>query len=110
MNPWVNFGINFRYFFVRKTMFVKYAQGFIVLPGGFGTLDELFEAMTLVQTQKVTSFPIVLIGTEFWKRAIHFDALVEEGTISPDNLELFHYTDDPQAAWDHICAFYKIDC
>ena len=63
LNPYVNLGINFRYFFARKTMFVKYAQGFVVLPGGFGTLDELFEALTLVQTRKVTSFPVVLFGT-----------------------------------------------
>ncbi|WP_087874358.1 TIGR00730 family Rossman fold protein, partial [Arthrobacter globiformis] len=66
LNQWVDLGINFRYFFARKTMFVKYAQGFIVLPGGLGTLDELFEAMVLVQTQKVTSFPIVLLGAQFW--------------------------------------------
>lgn len=66
LNQWVDLGINFRYFFARKTMFVKYAQGFIVLPGGLGTLDELFEAMVLVQTQKVTSFPIVLLGKDFW--------------------------------------------
>ena len=66
LNEWVDIGINFRYFFARKTMFVKYAQGFVVLPGGFGTLDELFEALTLVQTQKVTWFPIVLVGTAYW--------------------------------------------
>ena len=66
LNPWVDIGINFRYFFARKTMFVKYAQGFVVLPGGFGTLDELFEALVLVQTRKVTSFPIVMVGTEYW--------------------------------------------
>ena len=66
LNEYVDLGVNFRYFFARKTMFVKYAQGFVVLPGGFGTLDELFEAVTLVQTQKVTSFPIVLIGTDYW--------------------------------------------
>ncbi|MCP6390461.1 LOG family protein, partial [Klebsiella pneumoniae] len=64
LNDWVDLGINFRYFFVRKTMFVKYAQGFVVLPGGLGTLDELFEALTLVQTRKVTEFPIVLVGTD----------------------------------------------
>ena len=67
MNEWVDIGVNFRYFFARKTMFVKYAQGFIVLPGGFGTLDELFEALTLVQTQKVTQFPVVLVGTDYWQ-------------------------------------------
>ena len=66
MNQWVDLGVNFRYFFARKTMFVKYSQGFIVLPGGFGTMDELFEALTLVQTRKVSSFPIVLVGSEYW--------------------------------------------
>src|SRR5215203_1671794 len=66
MNDWVDLGVNFRYFFVRKTMFVKYAQGYVVLPGGFGTMDELFEALTLAQTQKITSFPIVLFGTDYW--------------------------------------------
>ena len=66
LNEWVDLGINFRYFFVRKTMFVKYAQAFVILPGGFGTLDELFEALTLVQTRKVTRFPVVLFGTEYW--------------------------------------------
>ena len=67
LNQWVDIGINFRYFFARKTMFVKYTQGFVVLPGGLGTLDELFEALTLVQTQKVTSFPLVLLGTDYWR-------------------------------------------
>ena len=66
LNPYVNLGINFRYFFARKTMFVKYAQGFVVMPGGFGTLDELFEALTLVQTRKVTSFPVVLFDRSYW--------------------------------------------
>ena len=67
LNPYVDIGINFRYFFARKTMFVKYSQGFVVLPGGLGTFDELFEALTLVQTQKVTSFPVVLIGSDYWR-------------------------------------------
>ena len=66
LNRWVDLGINFRYFFARKTMFVKYSQGFVCLPGGFGTLDELFEALTLVQTKKVTKFPVVLFGSEYW--------------------------------------------
>ncbi len=74
LNEYVNLGVNFRYFFARKTMFVKYAQGFIVLPGGFGTLDELFEAVTLVQTQKVTSFPIVLLGRDYWSRVARLAA------------------------------------
>lgn len=100
MNEWVDLGINFRYFFARKTMFVKYAQGFIVLPGGFGTLDELFEAMTLVQTQKVTSFPIVLIGTEFWAPLWEWvrGSLLANGMISAKDLDLVHLVDDPAEA------------
>ena len=72
LNPYVNLGINFCYFFARKTMFVKYAQGFVVLPGGFGTLDELFEALTLVQTHKVTQFPVVLLDTEYWRGLVEW--------------------------------------
>lgn len=100
MNDWVDLGINFRYFFARKTMFVKYASGFIVLPGGFGTLDELFEAMTLVQTQKVTSFPIVLIGTEFWSPLWAWvrDTLLANGMVSSKDLDLVHLVDDPAEA------------
>ncbi len=74
LNEWVDIGVNFRYFFARKTMFVKYAQGFISLPGGFGTFDEIFEAITLVQTQKVTSFPIVLLGTAYWSGLLDWSA------------------------------------
>ncbi|MCC9146372.1 MULTISPECIES: TIGR00730 family Rossman fold protein [unclassified Arthrobacter] len=100
LNEWVDLGVNFRYFFVRKTMFVKYAQGFIVLPGGFGTLDELFEAMTLVQTQKVTSFPIVLIGTEFWNPLLGWirETLLAEGMVGEADLKLLHVVDDPADA------------
>lgn len=104
LNSWVNRGINFRYFFVRKTMFVKYSQGFIVLPGGFGTLDELFEALTLVQTQKITGFPIVLVGTEYWGGLVGWltDVVAKERTISPKDLDLFHLTDDPDEAVDIV--------
>ena len=100
MNRWVELGVNFRYFFARKTMFVKYAQGFVVLPGGFGTLDELFEAVTLVQTRKVTRFPIVLVGTAYWSGLVEWlrDAAVEHGTIGPADLELLHVVDDPAEA------------
>lgn len=100
MNEWVDLGINFRYFFARKTMFVKYAQGFIVLPGGLGTLDELFEAMVLVQTQKVTSFPIILIGTQFWAPLWDWvrNTLVGEGMASDKDLNLVHLVDDPAEA------------
>ena len=96
LNSYVNRGVNFRYFFARKTMFVKYAQGFIVLPGGFGTLDELFEALTLVQTQKVTSFPIVLMGTDYWGGLIGWlrDTALPRGTVSAADFELIHLTDD----------------
>src|SRR4051795_8458536 len=96
LNEWVDVGIAFRYFFVRKTMFVKYAQAFVILPGGFGTLDELFEALTLVQTGKVTRFPVVLIGTSYWQGLLDWvrDVMVPSGRISPDDLDLITLTDD----------------
>ncbi|WP_347059567.1 TIGR00730 family Rossman fold protein [Blastococcus sp. HT6-30] len=96
LNEWVDVGISFRYFFVRKTMFVKYAQAFVILPGGFGTLDELFEALTLVQTRKVTRFPVILLGTEYWSGLVGWirDTMVAEGTISPGDLDLITVTDD----------------
>jgi len=100
LNPYVNLGINFRYFFARKTMFVKYAQGFVVLPGGFGTLDELFEALTLVQTQKVTSFPVVLFDSDYWSGLIRWlsSTPLDHGTISASDLEMFTVTDDADEA------------
>ncbi|PYC72130.1 TIGR00730 family Rossman fold protein [Streptomyces tateyamensis] len=96
LNEFVDLGLNFRYFFVRKTMFVKYAQGFVVLPGGLGTLDELFEALTLVQTKKVTRFPVILFGTAYWSGLVDWlrDTLVAQGKASPADLELFRVTDD----------------
>ncbi len=96
MNEYVDVGVNFRYFFARKTMFVKYAQGFIVLPGGFGTFDELFEALTLVQTQKVTSFPIILMGSEYWSGLVTWirDTVLADGKVSESDLEMFHVTDE----------------
>jgi uncharacterized protein (TIGR00730 family) len=104
LNPYVNLGINFRYFFARKTMFVKYSEGFVVLPGGFGTLDELFEAVTLVQTGKVTSFPIVLIGTEFWSPMLDWvrESLLGHGVVSESDLELMWLTDDVDEAVGYI--------
>jgi uncharacterized protein (TIGR00730 family) len=106
LNEYVNLGVNFRYFFARKTMFVKYAQGFIVLPGGFGTLDELFEAVTLVQTQKVTSFPIVLMGCEYWAGLFEWlrGTLVEAGTVNTRDIDLLHVTDDIDEAVRLIVA------
>jgi uncharacterized protein (TIGR00730 family) len=96
MNQYVDVGVNFRYFFARKTMFVKYAQGFVVLPGGFGTLDELFEALTLVQTQKVTSFPIILMGNGYWSGLVDWirGTALEHGKVSAADLDMFHVTDD----------------
>src|ERR1700712_2455713 len=96
LNEWVDVGINFRYFFARKTMFVKYSQGFVVLPGGLGTLDELFEALTLVQTQKVTSFPLVLLGTDYWQGMIDWlrDRALTHGTISQVDIDMLNLTDD----------------
>lgn len=96
MNQWVNLGINFRYFFARKTMFMKYSQGFVALPGGFGTLDELFEALTLVQTKKVTKFPVVLFGSEYWGGLAEWikTSVAGAGNISPPDLNLIHVTDD----------------
>jgi hypothetical protein len=100
LNRYVDLGVNFRYFFARKTMFVKYAQGFIVLPGGFGTLDELFEAVTLVQTRKVTSFPLVLMGTAYWNGLLHWlrETAAATGTITLADIDLLHLTDDVDEA------------
>ena len=100
MNPWVDLGVNFRYFFARKTMFVKYSQGFVVLPGGFGTFDELFESLTLVQTQKITEFPIVLVGSDYWRGLLDWLAgpVLDHGMISEHDLHLVHVVDDPREA------------
>jgi uncharacterized protein (TIGR00730 family) len=96
-NPYLTSSLDFKFFFVRKTMFVKYAIGFVVFPGGFGTLDELFEALTLIQTDKVTDFPVVLFGTEYWRGLTDWirDRLIAEGMISPGDERLFTVTDDP---------------
>jgi uncharacterized protein (TIGR00730 family) len=100
LNEWADVGINFRYFFARKTMFVKYSQGFAVLPGGFGTLDELFEALTLVQTRKVTRFPIVLIGSEYWSGLLAWlrDVAMAEGMLNQADLDMLDVTDDVDEA------------
>jgi uncharacterized protein (TIGR00730 family) len=100
LNPWVDVGINFRYFFARKTMFVKYAQGFVVLPGGLGTFDELFEALTLVQTQKVTSFPLALLGVDYWQGMITWlrDTVLADGKIAESDLDMLVLTDDVDEA------------
>ncbi|WP_197024177.1 TIGR00730 family Rossman fold protein [Nocardiopsis sp. CNT312] len=104
LNPYIDVGMTFRYFFVRKTMFVKYSQAFVVLPGGFGTLDELFESITLVQTKKVTRFPVVLVGTEFWGGLAEWieSSLSKHGLIGPQDTHLFRLTDDPDEVVDII--------
>ena len=96
LNDWVDVGVNFRYFFVRKTMFVKYAQAFVVLPGGFGTMDELFEALTLVQTRKVTSFPVVLYGSAYWGGLLDWlrSTMLTNRMINEVDLDLIHVSDD----------------
>lgn len=103
-----HYTINFDYFFVRKVMFVKYSQGFIVLPGGFGTLDELSEALTLIQTQKIGRFPIVLVGKEFWSGLIDWftSTLLSNGLIAEKDLSLFRVVDTAEEAVAHIKAFY----
>lgn len=109
-NPYINklYSLNFDYFFVRKVMFVKYSQGFIVMPGGFGTLDELTEALTLIQTNKIGKFPIVLVGSEFWSGLLDWfkETLLQEGMISEGDLDLYRVVDSADEAVAHIKAFY----
>jgi hypothetical protein len=109
-NPYVTPGLSFKfhYFALRKMHFMMRAKALVAFPGGFGTLDELFEVMTLVQTRKSRPVPILLFGTTFWKGLIDMDVLVQEGTISPSDLQLFHYVDTPEAAWQAICNFYQL--
>ena len=109
-NPYVSLELSFKfhYFALRKMHFLMRAKALVAFPGGFGTLDELFEVMTLVQTRKAKPVPIVLFGVDYWKRLINMDLLIEEGTISPEDLDLFHYTDSPQEAWNKIKEFYQL--
>ncbi|WP_343214046.1 TIGR00730 family Rossman fold protein [Gemmatimonas sp.] len=99
-NPYVDTLVNFRYFFVRKTMFIKYSNAFIIFPGGFGTLDELFEALTLIQTGKIYQFPVILFGTHYWAGLVRWigSRMAAEGKISPGDLDLLLLTDDPREA------------
>jgi uncharacterized protein (TIGR00730 family) len=110
-NPYVtpDLSFKFHYFALRKMHFMMRAKALVAFPGGFGTLDELFEVMTLVQTRKARPVPILLFGTAFWKSLINMDVLLQEGTISPDDLQLFHYVDTPEAAWQAICDFYQLN-
>jgi hypothetical protein len=98
----------FHYFALRKMHFMMRAKALVAFPGGFGTLDELFEVITLVQTRKAKQVPIVLFGSDYWKRLINFEMLVEEGVISAADLDLFQFADEPQAAWDIIRTFYRL--
>ena len=103
-NPYItpDLSFQFHYFAIRKMHFLMRAKGLVVFPGGFGTMDELFETLTLVQTHKIKPIPIVLFGREFWERFLRFDILVEEGTISPEDLSLFQYVETAEAAWEII--------
>jgi uncharacterized protein (TIGR00730 family) len=111
-NPYADLSINFRYFFVRKTMFVKYADGFVIFPGGFGTLDELFEALTLVQTQKIKRFPIILFRSSYWQGLLDWarDQLLAGGTISPEDLDLLVVTDSVDEACETLRRCYEQRC
>lgn len=104
-NPYANFPLNFKYFFVRKVLFMKYSTGFVCMPGGFGSLDELFEALTLIQTQRIKPFPIVLVGTDFWAGLVDWikDKLVGRGNISPEDMLLFKVLDDA----DEVVNYFK---
>jgi hypothetical protein len=109
-NPYVtpNLSFKFHYFALRKMHFMMRAKALVAFPGGFGTLDELFEVITLVQTRKAKPVPIVLYGTEYWKRLVNIDTLVEEGAIAAEDLQLFQYADQPEAAWALIKDFYGL--
>lgn len=106
LNPYVDISMEFRYFFTRKTMLVKYSQAIVVLPGGFGTMDELFESLTLIQTGKIHNYPVVLIGTEYWSGLVDWlrNTMATQGKISDDDLDLIYLTDDLQEARDYVSA------
>jgi uncharacterized protein (TIGR00730 family) len=107
LNPYVDLGVEFRYFFARKVMFVKYADAFVIFPGGYGTLDELFEALTLIQTKKIRDFPVILVGRDYWEGLIGWlrDTLLERAAIEPADVDLLRVTDDPEEACQIINAY-----
>ena len=111
-NPWLDISLRFKHFYARKTMFVRAAEGFVVFPGGFGTVDELFESLTLIQTGKVLHFPVVLFGSGYWRGLIDWirDPLLAEGMISPDDVDLLAVTDDPQEACELVVDCYERRC
>lgn len=106
-NPYANVSINYHYFFIRKVMFVKYSVAYVVMPGGFGTMDELFEALTLIQTKRIKGFPVILMGSEYWKGLLSWlkKTMLSEGMISVEDLDLFKVIDDPDEAVKHIKKF-----
>ncbi|MEX0892387.1 MAG: TIGR00730 family Rossman fold protein [Gemmatimonadota bacterium] len=112
MNAYVRTAINFRYFFVRKTMFVKYAEAFIIFPGGFGTMDELFESLTLIQTGKVRNFPVVLFGTDYWGGLVRWmkERMLGGGKVMAGDLDLLFHTDEPEEAVRHVLDCYERTC
>jgi len=109
-NPYANVSINYKYFFIRKVMFVKYAVAYVIFPGGYGTLDELFEALTLIQTRRIKSFPVVLLGGAYWKGLMDWlsDTVLKENKILPEDLDLIRITDDPDEAVRYIQRFIII--
>ena len=112
LNPYCDIGLEFHYFFTRKIMFVRYASGFVVFPGGFGTLDETFEALTLIQTGKVLHFPVVLFDTDFWGEMLEWirAELLADGMISSEDIDLLHATDSPKEAVELVIECYERRC
>jgi uncharacterized protein (TIGR00730 family) len=105
-NPYQEISVDFKHFFMRKVMFVKYASAYVVMPGGFGTLDEMFETLTLRQTHRMQPVPIILFGRDYWSRVINFQFLADSGVISDDHLKLFTYAETPEEAWQQIVDFH----
>ncbi|MFZ2490237.1 MAG: TIGR00730 family Rossman fold protein [Thermoanaerobaculia bacterium] len=109
VNAYVQKGMTFRYFFVRKTMFIKYSEAFITFPGGFGTLDELFDALTLIQTRKISNFPVILFGSDYWKGLVHWmrEQLLAGGNVVEDDVNSIHVVDEPAAVRDIVVAYHE---
>lgn len=106
-NPYSNINIEYKYFFIRKVMFVKYAMAYVILPGGFGTMDELFESLTLIQTKRIKSFPVILMGKEYWKGLLDWikERMIKDVKILPEDLELLQVMDDPEEIVKYIQKF-----
>jgi len=109
LNPYCDIAMTFKHFYARKVMFVKAAEGFVIFPGGFGTLDEMYEALTLIQTGKVLHFPVVLFGSDYWEEMLDWvrDEVLADGMISPEDVELLHVTDDPAQAVETVVGYYE---